>query len=163
VFDGEDRILVPSPKVATYDHKPEMSAYEVTEKLEEAIAGGKYDLIVCNYANPDMVGHTGIMSAAIKAVDTIDVCLGRLITALDKAGGVMLLTADHGNIEMMVDPASAEPYTAHTTLDVPVIAYGVDGTLTNGRLADVAPTLLDMMGLSQPAAMSGHSLLVKGA
>ena len=163
VFDGEDRILVPSPKVATYDHKPEMSAYEVTEKLEEAIAGGKYDLIVCNYANPDMVGHTGIMSAAIKAVDTIDVCLGRLITALDKAGGVMLLTADHGNIEMMVDPASAEPYTAHTTLDVPVIAYGVDGTLTNGRLADVAPTLLDMMGLPQPAAMSGHSLLVKGA
>ena len=165
VFGGEDRILVPSPKVATYDRKPEMSAYEVTEKLEEAIAGGKYDLIVCNYANPDMVGHTGIMSAAIKAVDTIDICLGRLMAALEKSGGVMLLTADHGNIEMMVDPASAEPYTAHTTLDVPVIAFGVPKgvRLVNGRLADIAPTLLDMMGLAKPAAMSGHSLLVKGA
>ncbi len=104
VFDGEDRILVPSPKVATYDHKPEMSAFEVTEKLEEAIASGKYDLIVCNYANPDMVGHTGVMSAAVKAVDTIDICLGRLVAALEKAGGMMLLTADHGNIEMMQDP-----------------------------------------------------------
>jgi 2,3-bisphosphoglycerate-independent phosphoglycerate mutase len=165
VFDGEDRILVPSPKVATYDHKPEMSAYEVTDKLEEAIASGKYDLIVCNYANPDMVGHTGIMSAAVKAVDTIDICLGRLMTALDKAGGVMLLTADHGNIEMMQDPGTAEPYTAHTTLDVPIIAFGAPpGTqLTNGRLADVAPTLLELMGLAKPQVMSGHSLLVKGA
>ena len=106
-FAGEDRILVPSPKVATYDHKPEMSAYQVTDKLEEAIAVGKYDLIVCNYANPDMVGHTGVMAAAIKAVDTIDECLGRLRAALEKAGGVMLLTADHGNIEMMKDPETA--------------------------------------------------------
>ncbi len=165
VFDGEDRILVPSPKVATYDHKPEMSAYEVTEKLEQAIASGKYDLIVCNYANPDMVGHTGIMSAAVKAVDTIDICLGRLMTALEKAGGVMLLTADHGNIEMMQNPDTAEPYTAHTTLDVPVIAFGAPqgAQLVNGRLADVAPTLLELMGLSKPQAMSGHSLLVKGA
>ena len=165
VFEGEDRILVPSPKVATYDHKPEMSAYLVTDKLEEAILSGTYDLIVCNYANPDMVGHTGVMSAAVKAVDTIDECLGRLIAALTKVNGVMLLTADHGNIEMMEDPHTREPYTAHTTLDVPVIAFGAPqgARLRNGRLADVAPTMLDLMGLKQPAAMTGHSLLVKGA
>jgi 2,3-bisphosphoglycerate-independent phosphoglycerate mutase len=165
VFEGEDRILVPSPKVATYDQKPEMSAYQVTEKLEEAIVSGKYDLIVCNYANPDMVGHTGIMSAAIKAVDTIDECLGRLRTALEKVGGRMLLTADHGNIEMMEDPHTHEPYTAHTTLDVPILVFGAPQgcRLENGRLADVAPTLLDMMGLAQPALMTGHSLLVRGA
>ncbi|MBA2590045.1 MAG: 2,3-bisphosphoglycerate-independent phosphoglycerate mutase [Alphaproteobacteria bacterium] len=168
VFDGEDRILVPSPKVATYDHKPEMSAYQVTDRLEEAILSNKYDLIVCNYANPDMVGHTGIMSAAIKAVDTIDECLGRLRTALEKVGGMMLLTADHGNIEMMEDPHTHEPYTAHTTLDVPVIAFFGGGAppgarLENGRLADVAPTVLDLMGLQKPALMTGHSLLVRGA
>jgi 2,3-bisphosphoglycerate-independent phosphoglycerate mutase len=165
VFDGEDRILVPSPKVATYDHKPEMSAYQVTDKLEEAILSGKYDLIVCNYANPDMVGHTGVMSAAVKAVDTIDECLGRLIAALTKVNGVMLLTADHGNIEMMKDPLTHEPYTAHTTLDVPVIGFGAPkgAGLQNGRLADVAPTMLDLMGLTQPAVMTGHSLLVKNA
>jgi 2,3-bisphosphoglycerate-independent phosphoglycerate mutase len=165
VFDGEDRILVPSPKVATYDHKPEMSAYQVTDRLEEAILSGTYDLIVCNYANPDMVGHTGIMSAAIKAVDTIDECLGRLRAILEKVGGVMLLTADHGNIEMMQDPFTHEPYTAHTTLDVPIIVFGAPKgvKLENGRLADVAPTVLDLMGLAQPAPMTGHSLLVKGA
>ncbi|HEY0266241.1 MAG TPA: 2,3-bisphosphoglycerate-independent phosphoglycerate mutase [Rhizomicrobium sp.] len=165
VFDGEDRILVPSPKVATYDRKPEMSAWQVTEKLEAAIAGGQYDLIVCNYANPDMVGHTGVMSAAVKAVDTIDECLGRLIAALTKVNGVMLLTADHGNIEMMKDPHTHEPYTAHTTLDVPVIAFGAPAgmALQNGRLADVAPTMLGLMGLTQPAVMTGHSLLVKNA
>ena len=168
VFAGEDRILVPSPKVSTYDHKPEMSAYQVTEKLEEAIASGKYDLIVCNYANPDMVGHTGVMAAAIKAVDTIDECLGRLTRALEKAGGLMLLTADHGNIEMMQDPVTHEPYTAHTTLDVPIIVFfGEEGgapkgmRLENGRLADVAPTLLDLMGLQKPALMTGHSLLTR--
>ncbi|HMH64494.1 MAG TPA: 2,3-bisphosphoglycerate-independent phosphoglycerate mutase [Rhizomicrobium sp.] len=165
VFEGEDRILVPSPKVTTYDHKPEMSAYQVTDKLEEAITSGQYDLIVCNYANPDMVGHTGIMSAAIKAVDTIDECLGRLRTALEKVGGRMLLTADHGNIEMMQDPLTHEPFTAHTTLDVPIIVFGgpAGARLQNGRLADVAPTVLDLMGLGQPALMTGHSLLVKGA
>jgi 2,3-bisphosphoglycerate-independent phosphoglycerate mutase len=165
VFEGEDRILVPSPKVATYDHKPEMSAYQVTEKLEAAILSGTYDLIVCNYANPDMVGHTGVMSAAIKAVDTIDECLGRLVVALEKAGGVMLLTADHGNIEMMKDPVTHEPYTAHTTLDVPVVAFGAPkGTkLENGRLADVAPTVLELMGLPKPLQMTGHSLIVRGA
>jgi 2,3-bisphosphoglycerate-independent phosphoglycerate mutase len=164
VFEGEDRILVPSPKVATYDHKPEMSAYQVTDKLEEAILSRKYDLIICNYANPDMVGHTGVMSAAIKAVDTIDECLGRLRTALEKVGGVMLLTADHGNIEMMKDPQTHEPYTAHTTLDVPIIAFGAPAGcgLENGRLADVAPTILDLMGLPKPAPMTGHSLLVRG-
>ncbi|HEX4028284.1 MAG TPA: 2,3-bisphosphoglycerate-independent phosphoglycerate mutase [Rhizomicrobium sp.] len=164
-FAGEDRILVPSPKVATYDHKPEMSACQVTEKLEEAIGSGKYDLIVCNYANPDMVGHTGVMAAAVKAVDTIDECLGRLRTALEKAGGLMLLTADHGNIEMMEDPKTHEPYTAHTTLDVPIIALGApEGSkLNNGRLADVAPTMLDLMGLEKPGLMTGHSLLVREA
>ncbi len=163
-FAGEDRILVPSPKVATYDQKPEMSAYQVTDKLEEAIGSGKYDLIVCNYANPDMVGHTGVMAAAVKAVDTIDECLGRLTAALEKAGGLMLLTADHGNIEMMQDPKTHEPYTAHTTLDVPILAFGAPkgASLKNGRLADVAPTLLDLMGLEKPALMTGHSLLVRG-
>ena len=164
-FPGEDRILVPSPKVATYDHKPEMSAYQVTEKLEEAIASGTYDLIVCNYANPDMVGHTGVMAAAIKAVDTIDECLGRLRTAMEKAGGVMLLTADHGNIEMMRDPQTHEPHTAHTILDVPILVLGAPAgaRLENGRLADVAPTLLDLMGLKKPALMTGHCLLTRGA
>jgi len=160
-YAGEDRILVPSPKVSTYDHKPEMSAYQVTDKLVEAIASGKYDLIVCNYANPDMVGHTGIMSAAIKAVDTIDECLGRLITAINKAGGLLLLTADHGNIELMKDQETGEPFTAHTTFDVPIIVMGAPpGTrLENGRLADIAPTMLTLMGLEKPSAMTGHSLL----
>jgi 2,3-bisphosphoglycerate-independent phosphoglycerate mutase len=142
-----------------------MSAYQVTEKLEEAIASGKYDLIVCNYANPDMVGHTGVMDAAVKAVDTIDECLGRLRSALEKAGGLMLLTADHGNIEMMKDPKTHEPHTAHTTLDVPIVALGApkDARLKNGRLADVAPTMLELMGIQKPALMTGHSLLVREA
>ncbi len=163
-FAGEDRILVPSPKVATYDHKPEMSAYQVTDKLEDAIASGKYDLIVANYANPDMVGHTGIMKAAVEAVDTIDVCLGRLRIAIEKAGGVMLLTADHGNVELMKDPVTGEPHTAHTLFDVPILAINAPkGTqLENGRLCDVAPTMLALMGLQQPQPMTGHSLLKKG-
>jgi 2,3-bisphosphoglycerate-independent phosphoglycerate mutase len=161
-FEGEDRILVPSPRVATYDMQPEMSAPAVTEKLEGAINSGAYDLIVCNFANPDMVGHTGIMKAAVKAVDTIDTCLGRLMAALEKAGGVMLLTADHGNIEVMKDPETGEPHTAHTTLDVPVIVFGAPkgAKLENGRLADVAPTVLALMGIEKPEAMHGHSLLV---
>jgi 2,3-bisphosphoglycerate-independent phosphoglycerate mutase len=160
-FDGEDRILVPSPKVSTYDHTPEMSALEVMAKLEDAIASGKYDLIVVNFANPDMVGHTGIMEAAIEAVDTIDECLGRLRAAVEKAGGVLLVTADHGNIELMKDPVTHEPHTAHTTLDVPIIAINARPgvTLANGRLADVAPTLLDLMGLPKPVQMTGHSLV----
>ena len=163
-FPGEDRILVPSPKVSTYDHKPEMSAYEVTGKLVEAIDSGKYDLIVANYANPDMVGHTGMMDAAVKAVDTIDECLGRLRAAIEKAHGVMLLTADHGNIEMMKDPKTGEPHTAHTTFEVPIVAINAaKGTeLEDGRLADVAPTLLALMGIPQPAPMTGHSLSEEG-
>jgi len=163
-FEGEDRILVPSPKVTTYDLKPDMSAGEVTDKLEAAILSGKYDLIVCNYANPDMVGHTGIMHAALAAVETIDAALGRLRAAIEKMGGVMLVTADHGNIEMMEDPETKEPFTAHTTLDVPVIVVnGPRATLANGRLADVAPTMLDLMGLPAPAVMTGHSLLKREA
>ncbi len=162
-FEGEDRILVPSPKVSTYDHKPEMSALQLTDKLEAAIGSGTYDLIVANYANPDMVGHTGIMSAAIQAVDTIDECLGRLRTAIEKAGGVMLLTADHGNVELMKDPVTGEPHTAHTTLDVPIVALGAPAGigLENGRLCDVAPTLLALMHIAKPAPMTGHSLLKK--
>jgi 2,3-bisphosphoglycerate-independent phosphoglycerate mutase len=163
VFAGEDRIMVPSPKVATYDREPQMSAMAVTEAVEKAIAGGTYDLIVVNYANPDMVGHTGIMDAAIRAVETIDLCLGRLRGAIEKAHGVMLVTADHGNIELMKDPVTHAPHTAHTTLDVPVIAVGVGKTvrLENGRLADVAPTLLALMGIAKPAAMTGHNLIVE--
>lgn len=161
-FPGEDRILVPSPKIATYDQQPEMSALEVTKKLEEAILSEKYDLVVVNYANPDMVGHTGVMQAATKAVEVIDQCLGRLRAAVEKVGGVMLLTADHGNVEMMKDPQTGEPHTAHTTLDVPVIIINAKSNqgikLASGKLADVAPTLLDLMGLQKPQAMSGHSL-----
>ncbi len=160
-FEGEDRILVPSAKVATYDQKPEMSAREVLARLENAIASGKYDLIVVNFANPDMVGHTGIMNAAVEAVEVIDECLGRLRTAVEKAGGMLLVTADHGNIEMMKDPVTREPHTAHTTLDVPIIVVNArPGTkLCNGRLSDVAPTLLALMELTKPPVMTGHSLI----
>lgn len=160
-FPGEDRIMVPSPKVATYDELPEMSAAEVTNRLEEAVLSGKYDLIVVNYANPDMVGHTGMMDAAVKAVTAIDKCLGRLRSAVEKMGGVLLITADHGNIELMKDQQTGEPHTAHTTLDVPIIVVNAKEplALTHGRLADVAPTLLSLMGLAKPDAMSGHSLV----
>jgi 2,3-bisphosphoglycerate-independent phosphoglycerate mutase len=162
-FAGEDRILIPSPKVATYDEKPQMSAFEVTEKLEQAILSGTYDLVVVNYANPDMVGHTGVMDAAVAAVEAIDQCLGRLRAAVEKVGGVLLITADHGNVELMKDPKTGEPHTAHTTLDVPLIAVNARNAkgmrIGNGRLADVAPTLLDLMGIEKPAAMHGHSLI----
>lgn len=162
-FAGEDRILVPSPHVATYDHQPEMSAFEVTDRLETAIASGAYDLIVVNYANADMVGHTGIFAAAEKAIDAIDICLGRLRAAVEKAGGVLLVTADHGNAEMMRDPETGEPHTAHTTFDVPLIVVGAKKQLklSQGRLADVAPTLLDLMGIEKPHEMAGHSLIEK--
>ncbi len=161
-FEGEDRILVPSPHVATYDHQPEMSSFEVTERLETAIASDKYDLIVANYANADMVGHTGIFAAAEKAIDAIDVCLGRLRRAVETAGGMLVVTADHGNAEMMRDPETGEPHTAHTTFDVPLIVVGAKTPvkLSRGRLADVAPTLLDLMGLEKPREMAGHSLIV---
>jgi 2,3-bisphosphoglycerate-independent phosphoglycerate mutase len=159
-YPGEDRILVPSPKVATYDLKPEMSAPELTDKAVEAIASGKYDLIVLNYANPDMVGHTGSLPAAIKAVETVDAGLGRIADAIGRAGGALLVTADHGNCELMRDPATGGPHTAHTTNPVPVLLLGGPaGTLADGRLADIAPTLLVLMGLPQPAEMTGTSLL----
>jgi 2,3-bisphosphoglycerate-independent phosphoglycerate mutase len=163
-FPGEDRILVPSPKVATYDLKPEMSAPELTEKVVTAIDAKKYDLIVVNYANPDMVGHTGSLSAAIKAVETVDAGLGRIATAVEKQGGALLVTADHGNCELMRDPATGGPHTAHTTNPVPILLMGGGATaLQDGRLADVAPTLLALMGLRQPREMTGHSLIVAHA
>ncbi len=163
-FENEDRILVPSPKVATYDLMPEMSAAEVTDRLVEAVDSGKYDLIICNYANPDMVGHTGVMAAAIAAVEFIDKCLGRLRLSVEKANGVLLITADHGNIEQMRDPKTGEPHTAHTVLDVPIVVVGSARskrafTLENGRLADVVPTLLELAGIAQPPEMTGRSLV----
>jgi 2,3-bisphosphoglycerate-independent phosphoglycerate mutase len=162
VFPGEDRILINSPKVATYDLQPEMSAPEVTDKLVDAIGSGKYDMIVVNFANGDMVGHTGILPAAITAVETLDAGLGRLKEAVVKANGRMLITADHGNCELMRDPVTGEPYTAHTVGKVPVVLLnGPEGKgLADGRLADVAPTVLSLMGLAQPAEMTGHSLLI---
>ena len=159
VFNGEDRILVPSPDVATYDLKPEMSAYEVTEELEKAIASDKYGAIIVNFANPDMVGHTGIMSAAIKAVETIDACITKLEIAAKNAGAALLVTADHGNVEMMMDHDSGQPHTAHTSLDVPLLLINHDGPLSDGSLSDIAPTMLSIMGLGQPIEMTGNSLL----
>ena len=160
VFEGEERILIPSPKVATYDLQPEMSAPEVTDKLVGAIESGDFDLIVANYANPDMVGHTGIMPAAVKAVEAVDQCLGRLKAAIEAAGGAMLVTSDHGNVELMRNDQTDQPHTAHTVLDVPIVLVGAGNrALTNGRLADVAPTVLTLMGLPQPDAMTGRPLL----
>ena len=147
--------------VATYDLQPEMNAPEVTDHLVEAIAGGVYDVIICNYANPDMVGHTGVLEAALKAVETIDASLGRLETALNKVGGSMLITADHGNIELMKNPDTGVPHTAHTTNLVPFIFIGQDSerSLKSGALCDVAPTILSLMGLKQPQAMTGQCLI----
>ncbi len=159
-YPGEDRIMVPSPKVATYDLQPEMSAPELTDKAVGAIGSGKYDLIVLNYANPDMVGHTGSLTAAIKAVETVDTGLGRIAEAIATAGGALLVTADHGNCELMRDPETGAPHTAHTTNPVPVVLMGAgDATLAGGWLADIAPTLLELMGLPKPAEMTGTSLL----
>ena len=159
-YRGEDRIMVPSPKVATYDLKPEMSAPELTDKAVEAIGSGRYDLIVLNYANPDMVGHTGSLAAAVKAVEAVDTGLGRIAEAIAKAGGALLVTADHGNCETMRDPQTGGPHTAHTTNPVPVLLLGAGNvSLAEGRLADVAPTLLELMDLSQPTEMTGRSLL----
>ena len=159
-YAGEDRIMVPSPKVATYDLKPEMSAPELTTKAVASIGSGKYDLIVLNYANPDMVGHTGKLDAAIKAVETVDAGLGQIVDAIRKAGGALLVTADHGNCEMMRDPDTGGPHTAHTTNPVPaVLVDGSDVSLAEGRLADIAPTLLELMGLPKPTEMTGTSLI----
>ena len=159
-YRGEDRIMVPSPKVATYDLKPDMSATQLTDKAVEAINSHQYDLIVLNYANPDMVGHTGSLPAAIKAVEAVDTGLGRIAEAIAKAGGALLVTADHGNCELMRDPDTGGPHTSHTTNPVPVLLSGGGNvSLASGRLADVAPTLLELMGLPQPGEMTGRSLL----
>jgi len=187
---GEDRVMVPSPRVATYDLQPEMSAPELAERAVQAIDGGTYDLIVLNFANPDMVGHTGNLAATVRAIETVDAGLGRIADAIAHRGGALLVTADHGNAEMMRDPASGGPHTAHTTNLVPVLlsasgsladdapaggsladGLGADGAgvpadelprregMRDGRLADLAPTLLDLMGLARPAEMTGRSLL----
>jgi len=160
-YSGEDRVMVPSPKVATYDLQPEMSAPELTAKAVEAIRSGKYDLIVLNYANPDMVGHTGSLPAAIKAVETVDTGLGKIADAIESVGGALLVTADHGNCEMMRDPETGGPHTAHTTNPVPLVLLGARNRalLADGRLADIAPTLLELMDLPKPSEMTGMSLL----
>jgi 2,3-bisphosphoglycerate-independent phosphoglycerate mutase len=160
-YEGEDRIMVPSPKVATYDLQPEMSAPELTAKAVEAINSGQYDLIVLNYANPDMVGHTGSLPAAIKAVETVDAGLGQIANAVEKAGGALLVTADHGNCELMRDPETGGPHTAHTTNPVPLVLAGARNRLlvAEGCLADLAPTLLELMDLPKPKEMTGVSLL----
>ena len=159
-YEGEDRILIPSPKVDTYDQQPEMNAPEVTDKLVEAINSAKYDVIICNFANADMVGHTGNFDAAVKAIETLDVSLGRIWTAIEKVGGEMLVTADHGNAERMVNHETGQPHTAHTNNVVPLLfagreAHCVDG----GTLSDIAPTMLSLMGLTIPDEM-GKKLLV---
>jgi len=163
-FPGEDRAMVPSPKVATYDLQPEMSAPELAEKAVGAIRSGRHDLIVLNFANADMVGHTGSLPAAIKACEAVDAGLGRIAGAISEAGGALLVTADHGNAELMRDPATGGPHTAHTTNPVPVLLHNAPPgtTLAEGRLADLAPTLLALLGLAQPAAMTGRSLLRTG-
>ena len=159
-YPGEERMLVPSPKVATYDLKPEMSALEVTDKLVTAIGSGAYDAIVCNYANGDMVGHTGNLDAAIKAVETLDACIGRVVGAVRTAGGELMITADHGNVEKMRDEATGQPHTAHTLQLVPCLYVGRKASIRNGgSLQDVAPTLLAMLGTPPPAEMTGRSLL----
>ena len=164
LFKGEDRILINSPKVATYDLKPEMSIYEVTDALVKAIEEKKYDTIICNYANGDMVGHTGIMAAALKAVAAVDECLGRVMKAIKSVDGVLLVTADHGNVEKMIDEKTGQPYTAHTVGKVRAVLFNgpkeVKG-LKDGRLADISPTLLDLLHIEQPVEMTGHSLLEK--
>lgn len=165
VFDGEERILVPSPKVATYDLQPEMSCPELTAKLVEAIGSGRFDLVVCNIANPDMVGHSGDLQAAIKAAEAVDVALGAVDAAVREAGGALVVTADHGNLEMMRDPATGQPHTAHTVGPVPLVYVGDRAGVAlreGGSLRDVAPTVLDLLGLPKPDAMSGRSLFAPG-
>ena len=159
-FPNEERVLIPSPKVATYDLQPEMSSVEVTDALVEAIEGGEFDLIVCNYANPDMVGHTGDFDAAVQAIEAIDRALGRILKALTTAGGELLLTADHGNADQMRDPDNGQPHTAHSNNPVPLVYVGRPGELAGGgALCDIAPTLLTIFGLEKPKEMTGRSLL----
>ncbi|MBZ0087581.1 MAG: 2,3-bisphosphoglycerate-independent phosphoglycerate mutase [Thermomonas sp.] len=163
-FAGEQRILVPSPKVATYDLQPEMSCAEVTTRLVDAIVTQRYDAIICNLANPDMVGHSGILEAAIRAAEAVDAAIGRIVAAVRQAGGALVITADHGNLEMMRDPVTGQPHTAHTVGPVPLVYLGDRQVALRGggALRDVAPTLLDLLGLSQPAEMTGASLLLPG-
>ncbi len=159
-YPGEDRILVPSPKVQTYDMQPEMSAIEVTDKVVEAIKSDKYDCIILNYANPDMVGHTGNLEAAIKAIETIDECVARVVSTIEEKNGMIIMTADHGNAEQMIDYKTGEPHTAHTTNVVPLVLIGVEGVqLKSGKLADLAPTMLELMGLQKPDEMTGESII----
>ena len=161
-FEGEERILIPSPKVTTYDLQPEMSAESLTDNLLMAINEKKFDFIVVNYANPDMVGHTGDIKAAITAVETVDRCIGRLVNELKKVGGLMLLTSDHGNCEVMLDHQTGGPHTSHTTNLVPTVLVNAcpkKYKLKSGKLADVAPTLLELLGLPAPHRMSGKSML----
>jgi 2,3-bisphosphoglycerate-independent phosphoglycerate mutase len=165
-FEGEDRILVPSPQVASYDLQPEMSAVELTLKLVEAIKSQQFDLVVCNYANGDMVGHTGNFDAAVRAVEVLDSCLSHIVRATLEVDGECLITADHGNIEQMLDPKSGQAHTAHTQNPVPLIWVGNNAAqsgLENGALCDIAPTLLDMMGIQPPEEMKGGSLLRKNS
>ena len=162
--EGEDRILVNSPKVATYDLKPEMSAFEVCDKFVEAIRSGKYDVIITNFANPDMVGHTGVEAAAIKAIEAVDRCVGRVVEALKEVDGQMFICADHGNAEQLVDYNTGDPFTAHTTNPVPFILVNYDEAYTlreGGCLADIVPTMIEMMGMEQPKEMTGKSLLIR--
>ncbi len=160
VYEGEDRALIASPKVATYDLKPEMSAFEVTDEVLKRIAGDGYDVIILNFANCDMVGHTGVLSAAEAAVEAVDTCLGRVASAIEDRGGIALITADHGNADQMMEP-DGSPFTAHTTNPVPFVVVGKDCTLRDhGRLCDIAPTMLELLGLPKPAEMDGVSLIV---
>ena len=159
-FPGEDRCLVASPKVATYDLQPEMSAPEVCDKCVERIKSGKYDVIILNFANCDMVGHTGVFSAAVKAVETVDTCVGKVVDAVQEMGGIALITADHGNAEQMLQDDGLSPFTAHTTNLVPFCIVGADVKLKDGRLADIAPTMLDLMGMEKPVEMNGESLIL---
>ena len=159
-FPGEDRCLVASPKVATYDLQPEMSAPEVCDKCVDRIKSGKYDVIILNFANCDMVGHTGVFDAAVKAVETVDTCVGKVVAAIQEMGGIALITADHGNAEQMLQEDGVSPFTAHTTNLVPFCIVGADVTLRDGRLADIAPTMLDLMGMEKPVEMNGESLIL---
>jgi 2,3-bisphosphoglycerate-independent phosphoglycerate mutase len=159
-WHGEDRILVNSPDVATYDLKPEMSAVELTDKLVEAIRSSKYDVIICNYANPDMVGHTGNFEATVKAIEALDSCLARVVEAATEIGGELLITADHGNAEQMRNLETGQPHTAHTSNPVPLIYVGRPATMAdNGALSDIAPTMLYLMGLEKPTEMGGDTLI----
>ena len=160
-YPGEDRILIPSPKVETYDMKPEMSAIEVTDNVVEAINSRKYDAIILNYANPDMVGHTGSLEATISALETLDGCIGRVVESIKNNNGVLIITADHGNSEQMIDYTTGEPHTAHTTNLVPLVLIGKEAKLRPGRLADLTPTMLDIMGIEKPKDMTGETLIIK--